>query len=92
MSTIIYVDQNRPRIVSSFQAKTALADAGLLAAVQSMIDDPATPIKVKLAWQEGLDFRSDNPMVLSIIDALSLTEAEKTALFDAAALVDPNQL
>lgn len=78
--------------VSSFQAKAALAAAGILSAVESIIEDPETPFKVKLAWQEGLDFSRDNPLLLLVTDQLDLTSAEIDDLFLAASLIDPYKL
>lgn len=78
--------------VTSFQAKAALANAGLLDAVQGVIDHPQTPVKVKLAWQEGLDFSRDNALLALVTDQLGMTSSQVDDLFAAASLIDPNQL
>lgn len=92
MPTIIYVDQGQPAIISSFQAKTALADAGLLDIVQAVIEHEDTPIRVKLAWQEGLSFRRDNPMIAMIAAQLEWSDEMVDQLFADAALISPDSL
>jgi hypothetical protein len=80
-----------PRL-ESFQAKSVLAQHGLLESVQALIDDPATPIKIKLAWENSVPFRRDNPMILLIASQLELTESELDTLFAEGALITADEL
>lgn len=81
-----------PAILSSYQAKLALFNAGLLDSVQSLIDHPDTPTNIKLAWQEGLSFRRDNPMIAMIATQMGLTESDVDDLFIAGGQLSPDIL
>ena len=71
-------------VVSRFQARAALAGAGMLATVQAMMDDPATPEITRLAWEDAIEFRRMSPTVLGMAVGLGLTDAELDGLFDVA--------
>jgi hypothetical protein len=77
-----------PLVVSRFQAKAALADAGLLAAVETIMASPQTPEIAKLAWADAVEFRRTSPTVLSMGAALGLTESALDQLFAAAAQIE----
>lgn len=81
-----------PTFLSSYQAKLALFNAGLLDSVQSLIDHPDTPTNVKLAWQEGLSFRRDNPMIAMIATQMGLTESDVDDLFIAGEQLSPDYI
>jgi hypothetical protein len=76
-----------PQIVSRFQAKAALLNAGLLDQVEAMMADPATPTVTRMAWAEVTEFNRQSPTVLSMASALSLTEQQLDDLFIAAAAI-----
>ena len=53
-------------VISPFQARAALAQAGLLEAVEALMDDPATPALARLAWQHAQEFRRNSPTLLAL--------------------------
>ena len=77
-----------PQRVTPFQAKLALADSGLLAAVETLMADPATPLRTRLAWQEALGFERGSDMITSMAALLGLSDAQLDALFIAAAQIN----
>jgi len=77
-----------PQVVSRFQARAALHLAGLLTAVQTAMDDPATPMLSRLAWQDAQEFRRTSPTVEAMAAVLSLDDAALDALFVAAAEIE----
>lgn len=77
-----------PEAVTRFQARAALAQAGLLDSVNAMMDQPDTPVIVKLAWADALEFRRHSPTVLALADALGLNASQLDALFIAAAQIE----
>lgn len=81
-----------PAVLTSFQAKVALDEAGQLASVESLINHPDTPARIKLAWTNGLDFRRDNPMILIIAGQLDWTDEYIDELFAAGSLITPDLL
>lgn len=78
--------------ITSYQAKCALADAGLYDAVEAAIDSPATPVRIKLAWREGINFQRDNPMILMLTAQLGLSDEDVDQLFAAALLIEAGEL
>ena len=75
-----------PQLVSRFQAKGALMQAGLLAQVEAAVAQ-ADPF-IQLAWAEAKDFRRDSPAIASISAGLGLTDEQVDDLFRAAALIE----
>ena len=73
--------------ISPFQARAALAQAGLLEPVEALMADPTTPDLARLAWQHAQEFRRNSPTLLALAGALGLDEAALDALFDAAASI-----
>lgn len=73
-----------PASVTRFQARAALADAGLLDRVEAMMADPATPIRMRLAWTDAQEFLRESPTVLAMGSALGLDAAALDALFTHA--------
>jgi hypothetical protein len=71
--------------ISPFQARAALAAAGLLPAVEALMEAPETPDLVRLAWEYAQEIRRSSPMLEAMAGALGLSEAEVDALFAAAA-------
>lgn len=74
-----------PAVVSRFQARAALMDAGLLADVELALAD-AGPL-AQLAWAEATEWRRDSPTIATIAEALDLTEGELNDLFRAASQI-----
>ena len=77
-----------PTVVSRFQARAALHLAGLLTSVQAAMDDPATPMLSRLAWQDAQEFRRTSPTVLAMAQALNLDSAALDTLFTVAAGIE----
>ena len=73
-------------VVSRFQAKAALLQAGLLdAAIHAVAQaDPVT----QLAWAEAVEYRRISPTIDAIGVALDLTDEDIDALFVAAAGIE----
>ena len=74
-------------ILEAFQAKAVLAQYGLLSTVQALINNPSTPIKARLAWDNAVPFRRDNPLVLLIAEQLSLSVEILDELFSVGATI-----
>jgi hypothetical protein len=74
-------------IVTPFQAKVALLNAGVLDEVQALISAPTTDLKIVLAWSNVTRFERLSPMVAGIATALGWTDEELDDLFDAAAQI-----
>lgn len=75
-----------PQVVSRFQAKAALLNAGLLPAVVAAMAQ-ASPV-AQLAWADAVEFRRDSPTVAGMAATLNLTGAQLDALFIAAAQIE----
>jgi hypothetical protein len=79
--------KRRSMIVTPFQAKAALLDAGLLDDIEALIADPDADRKVVLAWTNAISFERLSPMVAGIAAALGWTDTQLDDLFDAAAQI-----
>lgn len=77
-----------PQVVSKFQGRAALAQAGLLAQVQTYIDAQPADSIARMSWEHAQEFRRQSPNVLQIGEALGMTEADLDALFVAAATIE----
>ena len=73
-----------PDSVSTFQAKAALLDAGLLDDFQALIDDAGTSAVLKLAWTCAPVFLRNSPAIVSMTALAGLTSGEVDDLFIAA--------
>lgn len=73
-------------IISRFQARAALMQAGLLADVELALAG-AGPL-AQLAWAEAVEFRRTSPTIAAIAGALGLTEVQIDDLFRAAAAIE----
>lgn len=73
-----------PRSVSPLQARLALAQFGMLTAVQAFVavlpEDHAT----RLAWEYASEFREDSQMLTDVCNQLGVTNEQKTLLFETA--------
>lgn len=68
-----------PSVVSPFQAKAALLQAGALNDVETLINN--SDQLTQMAWNEALEFRRYSPAVLNIAAALNWTEEFLDNLF-----------
>ncbi len=73
-------------VVTRFQAKAALAAAGLLPSVEAAV--AAGSEFVQIAWADALEFRRTSPTILALAGALGLSDAQVDDLFAAAALIE----
>lgn len=77
-----------PKVVSRFQARAALYEAGHLQNIETVMASPATEMLVKLAWQDAQEFRRNSPTVIALGYALGITESDLDQLFIAAAAIE----
>ena len=75
-------------VVTPFQGKAALFQAGLLDDVESLISDASTDTITKLAWANALEWKRLSPMIVSLATALSLTDEQVDTLFKEASSVE----
>lgn len=68
-----------------FQGRMALADAGLLSAVETAI--AAADEKTKVAWEYALEWKRSSPMIAALSTALNMTDTQIDDLFKAAAQI-----
>ena len=73
-------------VCSRFQAKAALAAAGLLTAAEAAVAQ-ADQI-AQLAWSDAVEFRRNSPTILTLAPALSLTDEQIDDLFRAAMAIE----
>lgn len=73
-----------PISVTRFQARAALYQAGYFDAVTEIMSNPATPMLMKLAWQDAQEFRRDSSTVQALSQILGLTSEQVDQLFIAA--------
>lgn len=76
-----------PPSVSAFQARAALARAGLLAAVQVQVEAMPADDERRLAWDHAQGFERTSPTIAAFASALGLSEAQVDDLFRAAATI-----
>jgi hypothetical protein len=70
--------------VSRFQAKAALAQAGLLAQADAVVAASGNAV-LQLAWTEANEFKRNSPGIAALAPALGLDSAGLDDLFRAAA-------
>lgn len=76
-----------PQTVTRFQALAALHGAGLLTQVQTIINDPATDMLVKLALDNAQTFERNSPTIAALALQLGLTDADIDQLFITASTI-----
>jgi hypothetical protein len=76
------------RVVSRFQARAALHNAGLLPQVEALMADSETDPIARLAWTDAQEFRRESPNVIAIAARLGLTDKQLDDLFVAAAQIE----
>lgn len=72
-----------PQQVSPFQARKALLNNGLLAAVEAAVAQASD--EVKIAWEYGLTVDRNSAFIQAMAPALNLSSAQIDALFIEAA-------
>lgn len=73
-----------PAVVSRFQARMALREAGLFERAVALMSLPDTPIAVVEAWDSAQEFRRESENVRTMASALGLSESKLDDLFVAA--------
>lgn len=81
-------DWREATVVSRFQARAALRQAGLRGQIEAIMDDPATDPLVVDAWADAQEFKRMSPTVLSLASALELTAAQVDELFRNALTIE----
>lgn len=76
-----------PMMVSPYQARVALLNAGHLPAVDAIMADPSTEQAAKIAWEYATVFERHSPFIASLAPAIGLTDAQIDDLFVAASQV-----
>lgn len=76
-----------PRSVSRFQALAALHTAGLLPAVQAIMDLPETDAIAKIAWNNAQAFERDSITVAAFAEVIGLSDNQLDDLFIAASKI-----
>jgi len=71
--------QTVPQTITSFQAKAALLNAGLLESVTAMM--ATAPAFAKLAWAESTTFERHSKTLTDMAAVLGLTDAQLDSLF-----------
>lgn len=84
----ILAQRRAQMVVSRFQARAALLNAGLLDEVETIIGNPATSQLAKLAWDQCVEFKRTSPTLTALAQALGMTDAQLDALFEAAAGIE----
>lgn len=76
-----------PQVISRFQARAALLQAGLLDAVTAQIEASPDPM-ARLAWAEAVEFKRSSPLLNGLADALGLTSEQVDDLFRQGARIE----
>ncbi|GAB4112339.1 MAG: hypothetical protein Fur0019_18830 [Tibeticola sp.] len=76
-----------PQVVSAFQAKAALMQAGLYDVIHARLTAPDAPPLAKLAWGSAREFERASPTIAAIGAAFSITDQQLDALFVAASKI-----
>ena len=73
-----------PQSVSVARGGIALIQAGLMTAVEGVINDPSTPPEVKWAWSRATEWERASPSLAYIASRANISEAQMDELFVAA--------
>jgi hypothetical protein len=73
-------------VVSRFQARAALLNAGLLDSVETALAN-ADPF-AKLAWADATEFRRNSPTIATLQSTIGLTDEQIDNLFRTAAQIE----
>lgn len=75
-------------VVSRFQLKEALIDAGLFTEANNAVARPQVPARAKRVWSDAPTFKRTSPLLASLANYLGWTDEQLDALFVAAELID----
>ena len=78
--------ERKAMVCSRFQARAALAGAGLLGQVQQFMS--TADAGAKLAWDEAVEFRRNSPTIAGLQGAIGLTDEQIDDLFRAAMAIE----
>lgn len=76
-----------PQVVSMFQGRAALAQAGLLANVDQYMQAQPADSLARIAWEYAQEFRRESPTVLKMGEALGMDAEALDNLFIFAATI-----
>lgn len=77
-----------PQEVTAFQARAALAAAGLLSVVTAHMASLPSDDVARIAWEYAGGFKRTSPTIAALAPVLGLSDAQIDALFVAAAQID----
>lgn len=77
-----------PQEVTAFQARAALAGAGLLEVVVGYMDSLPVNDVSRLAWEYAVTFKRTSPTIAGLAPLLGMDDSQLDALFVAAAQID----
>lgn len=77
-----------PQVVTRAQAKAALAQSGLLDTVQTIMDNPETPVLYRIAWNDAQEFRRTSPTLAALAALINLSQQDLDNLFTVAAGIE----
>lgn len=77
-----------PQEVTAFQARAALANAGLLEVVVGYMDSLPVNDVSRLAWEYAVTFKRTSPTIAGLAPLLGMDDSQLDALFVAAAQID----
>lgn len=84
------LDREREAMVlTRYQARAALLNAGLLDDVEALMADASTPREVRLMWQFKERIRRNHPTTIDMASALGWTDEQLDDLFRAAMAIEP---
>ncbi|CAA2141614.1 hypothetical protein [Hyphomicrobium sp. ghe19] len=76
-----------PTVVSPYQARIVLLQAGLMDEVEAMMASPDIEPAAKIAWEYATGFYRDSPFINTLGSSLGLTSSQIDDLFIAASQV-----
>ena len=77
-----------PQVVSRFQGRAALANAGHFTTVNNYMSSLPVDNLQRLAWEDAQEFRRNSPTVAAMQTLLNLSDAEIDDLFIEAATIE----
>lgn len=82
---VVEVPDPVPQVVSRFQARAALHQAGLLTAAEAAV--AAADTLTQIAWADAQEFRRNSPTIAALAASIGLTETQIDDLFRQAATI-----
>lgn len=84
---LIEPKQLEPIVVTPLQARIALAQTGLLEAIENAVAALAPTDPTRLAWEYASQFDESSPVLISMCDALGITAIQRRQMFLAASQI-----